>query len=110
MKYVTWVPFLASLLSIGIACADTPGKELHATGTIVSVTPPPPDEAKKLVVKTDAGNVEYVISEAAVMAPGLKSGDQVTVEYTDSSGIHWADTVKKVASKGGEGKKKRKPD
>jgi hypothetical protein len=61
---------LTSALALGIATADDPGKQLHATGTVVSIDPAPPEEAKSVVVKTDAGEVKYVIGEAAIVTPG----------------------------------------
>jgi hypothetical protein len=93
-----WVAFA---LASSTAWADTPWYKnvQHSSGTIVSVDPAPPKEAKSLVVKTASGEVKYVISEGATVPGGLVSGDSVTVDYAvDAGGIHWANTVKKKSA------------
>jgi hypothetical protein len=88
-----------ALVLVGLAAsAETPWYKnvQHASGTVVSVDPAPPKEAKSLVVKTSSGEVKFVVSEGAVVPGGLNSGDAVTVDYAvDKGGIHWANTVKK---------------
>jgi len=107
MKQLIWAAGVALAVSTSTASAQVPWYKnvQHASGTIVSLDPAPPQEPKSLVVKTTSSEQKFVLSEAADFPSNLKPGDAVTVEYAvDSGGIHWANTVKKGGGKSPPGK------